>query len=149
MKVMWMQLSDPSLFQILHKSQSWPIRLALFSHLQPWLEFPGAEGDVGRTQHAARTHAGCVLEEDGALAAALQPRCFERMKKLTPHTAGSKDELTLFRIPPTSCNCLLLLKERCKPPPSSQPHQLLALTAPSRRLPTVQFRLTCPQVFAV
>lgn len=58
MKVMWMQLSDPSLFQVLHKSQSWPIRLALLSHLQPRLEFPGAEGDAGWTQHAPRTHAG-------------------------------------------------------------------------------------------
>lgn len=42
MKVMWMQLSDPGLFQVLHKSQGWPIHLALLSHLQPQLEFPGA-----------------------------------------------------------------------------------------------------------
>lgn len=42
MKVMWMQLSDPGLFQVIHESQVWPIHLALLSHLQPQLEFPGA-----------------------------------------------------------------------------------------------------------
>lgn len=49
MKVMWMQLSDLGLFQVLHKSQGWPIHLALLSHLQPQLEFPGA----GEQQAAA------------------------------------------------------------------------------------------------
>lgn len=149
MKVMWMQLSDPGLFQILHKSQSWPIRLAPLSHLQPWLEFPGAEGDVGRTRRAARTHAGCALEEDGALAATPQPRCFERMKKLIPHTAGSKDELTLLSY---STNVLQLFTaaEGALQNPSLLPASPApCVMAPSRRLPTVQFRLTCPQVFAV
>lgn len=47
MKVMWLQLSDPGLFQVLHKSQGWPIHLALLSHLQPQLEFPGAGRAVG------------------------------------------------------------------------------------------------------
>lgn len=82
MKVMWMQLSDPGLFQVLHKSQSWPIHLALLSHLQPRLEFPGAEGDAGRTWQAAGTHAGGVLGRAAAPAATPRPRCSEKRKKI-------------------------------------------------------------------
>lgn len=96
---MWMQLSDPGLFQVLHKSQSWPIRLALLSHLQPRLEFPGAAGDVGHggsTRDTAGAHTGCVLgsarafvtdpSPDG-LKGGKNPSSIQQVQKMNSHSS--------------------------------------------------------------
>lgn len=91
---MWMQLSDLGLFQVLHKSQGRPIHLALLSHLQPQLEFPGA----GEQQAAAaRSGTRCLCSGESWSAHSRPPSPWKG-RKLILHPAGSKAELLLFHI---------------------------------------------------
>lgn len=130
MKVMWVQLCDPGLFQVLHKSQGWPIHLALLSHLQPQLEFP----ELGQR---SGTRAG-----QGCSASSLPSSC-----KGETHPASSssfKPELLLFYIQPTSrtVNCF----QR-----SSVTNPSLLLPPCSHRhgaAPVLQLRLLCSPVSA-